>query len=111
MQELEGKLHWAVWAVELGMLKPSDLPQAVDSQAMDAAAAILSLYGELGRERPRKEGVFVGILAGCERDMQRLSTTALTYLSKVSSCMASTTHDNTAVSRRCTQVEMHFAWR
>ena len=94
MQELEGKLHWAVWAVEMGMLKASDLPQAVSSQTTDAAAAILSFYGQLGRERPRKEGVFVGILAGCQRDVQRLSTTTLTYLSKVSTCMASTTHDN-----------------
>ena len=76
------------------MLKPSDLPQAVNSQEIDAAAAILSFYGRLERERSRKEGVFVGILAGCERDVQRLSTTALIYLSKVSTCTASTTHDN-----------------
>ena len=76
------------------MLKSSDLPQAVNSQATDAAAAILSFYGQLGRERPRKEGVFVGMLAGCERDVQRLSSTALTYLSRVSTCMASTIHEN-----------------
>ena len=104
MQEIEGKLHWAVWAVEMGMLDPSDLPQAVDSQAMNAAAAIFCFYGQLGRERPRKEAVFVGILAGCERDVQRLSTTALTYLSKVSTCMASTIHDSISILQNTTSV-------
>ena len=76
------------------MLKTLDLPQAISSQAMSAAAATLNLYAQLGRERPRNGSNFVGNLAGCERDVQRLSTTALIYLSNVSTRIASTKHDN-----------------
>ena len=86
MQELEGRLHWAIWALELGMLPASDLSPSGETKTAKgrlAATALIMLYDTLQKHSRGDGGVFRGSMAGCERDVQRLSSTALTYLTQV----------------------------
>ena len=78
-------MHWAIWAADLGMLAPVDI-SATDSKsarALHAATALPQLYAMLQEQSAGRSSAFTGRLAGCERDVQRLSSVALTYLTRV----------------------------
>ena len=78
-------MHWAIWAVDLGMLAPVDIaPTGSKSiKALHAATALPRLYAMLQEQGGGRGSAFTGKLAGCEKDIQRLSSVALSYLTKV----------------------------
>ena len=90
-----GHLHWAIWALESGMLAPSDVApsESRKAKAVHAATAVAHVYLMLQQQSAGRSSAFTGKLAGCERDVQRLSSVALTYLTKVYSCLTSSMHE------------------
>ena len=78
-------MHWATWAVDLGMLTPAKISAtgSKSARALHAAAALPRLYAMLQEQSAGHSSDFMGTLAGCERDIQRLSSVALTYLTRV----------------------------
>ena len=82
LQELEGRLHWAIWALELGMLPASDLSPLEEKKTAKGRHAA-TLYDTLQKHSRGERGAFRGSMAGCERDVQRLSSIALTYYTQV----------------------------
>ncbi len=78
-------MHWAIWAVDLGILGPADIfpSSSKSARALHAATALPRLYAMLQEQSAGRSTAFTGKLAGCERDIQRLSSVALTYLTRV----------------------------
>lgn len=79
-----------MWTLDLGMLSPSDLQPAgsKNAKALHTVTALASFYVLLRDQGSgHSSGAFRGGLAGCERDVQRLSATALTFLTKASPCL------------------------
>ena len=93
-------MHWATWAVDLGMLAPSDVSGGVDKSArgMHASAAVPRLYALLQEQSAGCGGAYTGVMAGCERDTQRLSSVTLTYMTRV--CLSSHTAATLSVCPR-----------
>ena len=107
-QELEGRLHWALWGLEQGFLRPRDLvppgPPSAPEKAQGGGAhvvpALLDFMGlaagdvadDMAAGREGGGGAAAAgpgrraapILAGCERQAARLATLALAFLSTVS---------------------------
>ena len=69
----------------LGMLSPADVSATGSKSArvMHAATALPLLYTMLHEQSAGRGSAFTGKLAGCERDIQRLSSVALLYFTRV----------------------------
>jgi hypothetical protein len=68
------------------MLPASDLSPLEEkktAKGKHAATALSTLYDTLQKHSRGDRSAFRGSIAGCERDVQRLSSIALTYLTQV----------------------------
>lgn len=67
------------------MLAPADVSAtgSKNAKALHAATALPQIYAMLQEQSAGHSSAFTGRLAGCERDIQRLSSVALTYLTQV----------------------------
>ena len=88
-QELEGRLHWAAWALEQGLAQPQDLapppPAAAKSGNPHTVPALTAFFALLppppGPQQPsdglNRPSARRTALAGCDKDVQRLAARAL----------------------------------
>lgn len=94
---MEGRLHWAVWGLEQGFLRPGDLvpPAAAAAPAGKGGGAhivhaLLAFMGLVtGSEGGGGGALGLGqaaSLAGCERQAARLASLALAFVAKVGTC-------------------------
>ena len=91
LQELEGRLHWAAWALEQGAAQSQHLvpPRRQHGAktggrmhivpALCAFSALLPPPAGMQQGKPKQ----ASLVAGCERDVQRLAGRALAFLGKV----------------------------
>ena len=95
---MEGRLHWAIWGLEQGFLRPEDLvpptasAPAAEGGSAHVVAALLTFMGLVaagaGKEGDIKMGLGqVAPLTGCERQVGQLASLALAFLSKVGMCI------------------------
>lgn len=84
-QELEGRLHWAVWGLEQGFLQPGTLvPSPAKGKKGSKPHLVLALeqYFDLLHASTGLEGR--SKLVGAEKESQRLASRALAFLKLVS---------------------------
>lgn len=82
-QDLEGRLHWAVWGIEQGFLHPDTLaPSTARLNAKNPHLVVaLEQYFDLLHASHPSEGR--NRLAGVEKETQRLASRALAFLKAV----------------------------
>lgn len=79
-QELEGRLHWAVWGFEQGFLQPESLAPAAKGSTVNLVEALEHYFVILDTKDVR---MGIRALAGAEKDNQRLASRLLAFLKLV----------------------------
>jgi len=79
-QELEGRLHWAVWGFEQGFLQPESLALAAKGTTVNLVEALEHYFVILATKDVR---LGTRTLAGAEKDNQRLASRLLAFLKLV----------------------------